>query len=278
MSLRELWYRFHWPLTRSRRVGRLYSRLQFWDDFDWTTYTSDYSEMLEMKLDLLHTQQLRTANWHLENGKIALGLGEKPIHVNHRLLYEMIVKLAPAKAIEFGCGGGDHLSNIRQLLPECTLIGIDQSSSQLELLRARNPELLHQDVGLRVADLTLPNSVADLSRWADLAYSQAVLMHIHGRGRPARFVSNLVYASRRYVLLIENSLRHDYVSLLRNASRREVQLITRRGSFALLVDHTSEPTYPVVRNGHELAVALKVDDVFGGSLREGSPLWSYMSE
>lgn len=276
--LRELWFPIHWTVVRSRRFGPLYSRLQFWDDYDWATYTTDYSEMLEMKIDLLNTQQLRKANWVLEDGNVILGPEEKPMHVNHRLLYELIVKLAPGKAIEFGCGGGDLLSNIMQLLPDCQLIGIDQSPSQLELLRSRNPELLDGGVSLRIGDVTLRESVVDLAQWADLVYSQAVLMHIHGSGRPARYVENLVYASRRYVLLIENSLRHDYVSLLRNASGRDVQLITRKGAFALVVDLTSAPTYPTVRTRHELALALKTHDVFGRSVREGSPLWSYITE
>jgi SAM-dependent methyltransferase len=274
----RLWETIHWRLLSSSQLGRLYSRLQFWDDYNWETYTSDYSEMLKAKFDLLHTQRLRDAAWRLESGKILLSPGDKPLHVNHRLLYELVIKHAPARVLEFGCGGGDHLSNIRQLLPGCALMGIDRSPSQIELLKARNPDLLEQGVSLRIADLTRQASLAHLRGSADLVYSQAVLMHIHGRGRPARFVSNMVCASRQHVILIENSRRHNYVHLLRSASGREVQLVTRRGAFALLVDLKDEPTYSVVRNERELDDALKVRGIFEAPIREGSPLWSYLSE
>ncbi len=57
------------------------------------------------------------------------------------MLYETILQLRPKSTCEFGCGGGDHLKNLRTVAPDIDVHGMDRSRGQLGILRRRHPNL-----------------------------------------------------------------------------------------------------------------------------------------
>ena len=125
-------------LRYGRRLGPLLGRLQLSDDFDWSSYTEDsYRHELRDGLEPRYTSRLAGANWSLEDGRVMIRHG-KPLHPNHSVLYEAILKLNPKSVFEFGCGGGDHLANLGVLLPIARLGGVDISAAQLAFARERH--------------------------------------------------------------------------------------------------------------------------------------------
>lgn len=174
------------------------------DDFDWSRYHLEYSQQIK-QLEADHTLRLEDEQWDFRNGEIELNRG-LPLHPNHKALYEAIVSLSPTSVLEAGCGGGDHLHNLAKLLPEAQIRGIDRSEGQLGVLRYRNPQF-----GSRtsVVDLTLPHPVA-IER-ADVVFAQAVLMHIQTGNGHRVALANLFSLSNRYVVMMENWSRHNFL-------------------------------------------------------------------
>ena len=175
------------------------------DDFYWADYNDHYrSELRENEKH--HTLQLRPGDAAFVDGVLQSAENRLPLHPNHRLLYETIVQLRPSSVLELGCGGGDHLHNLHVLAPEIELHGIDREPKQLAFLRERYPKL---DADLQVADATLPFPTA--IEPVDLAFTQAVIMHLHdGHGHRVA-LANLFRAARNHVVLMENWQRHEYV-------------------------------------------------------------------
>lgn len=179
------------------------------DEFNWKKYHHHYQEELnEIKKD--HTQVLLLGDYAFSDGVLSLQRNVLPLHPNHRLLYETILHLNPRSVLEVGCGGGDHLFNLSVLAPKMDLFGRDLSAQQLSFLRERHPEL-KADIGQ--LDITLPYS----SRWpvVDLSFTQAVIMHIHEGNGYCEALSNLFKTTTRYVVLMENWKRHNYLDSIR---------------------------------------------------------------
>lgn len=181
----------------------------FNDDFNWETYTRDkygpQIEMLEGQFNLhvdpsarfdAETQKLLTPNCHL--------------HPNSHTLYETVGKLAVNSTIEVGCGGGDHLRNLKQLYPSMSVRGGDRSEGQLAFLRDRNPDIADD---VFVQDITMPLS----TKWprAQLVYSQAVIMHIKTAVSHLVALSNMFHLADDYVVLMENYGCHPFVDDIR---------------------------------------------------------------
>ena len=180
------------------------------DDFDWVTYNEAYAkQMLGFEKD--HTSKLASGDFQVaEDGSIQLSDQVKPLHPNHRCLYETIGALAARSVIELGCGGGDHLHNIGEIYPQLDRWGYDRSDGQLDFLRARSPHL----AGIvQARDMTQPHT-ADL-RQADVVYTQAVIMHIHAGDGHLVAMTNACKMATRAVVLMENWERHDYIADLK---------------------------------------------------------------
>jgi SAM-dependent methyltransferase len=141
-----------------------------------------------------------------------------PLHPNHRLLYETILQLAPASVIEFGCGGGDHLNNLHVLAPGLSLNGCDISGDQLELLRTRHPGL---SANIFAQNITEP--FGEGGPRYDVAYSQAVIMHIQTGRKHLDALENMFRAARNQVVFQENWLKHDFMGdILELRSRNRI--------------------------------------------------------
>jgi SAM-dependent methyltransferase len=222
-------------LRYGRRLGPLIGRLQPMDDFDWSSYTDDsYRHQLRDRIEPLYTSTLTAADWYLEDGRVMIRHG-KPLHPNHSVLYEAILKLKPNSIFEFGCGGGDHLANLGVLLPAARLGGADVSAAQLTFARERHD--FGDDVRLLERDMTLRGATDDLRDSAEIVYTQAVLMHIHGRDRPEAFLRNMWTVSSRYLVLVENWSRHPYRRLFNWALPTcQPHYLARPGAVAVIFD------------------------------------------
>lgn len=174
------------------------------DDFDWSRYHLEYGAQIR-ELDDLHTLRLTDRDIEV-SGSLMLPRGETPLHVNHRLIYEFAAYTQPSSVLEFGCGGGDHLANLIRLLPNADVEGIDRSAGQLAFLRQRNPEVASHTAHY---DLTLP--LPSDVKGADLVFTQAVIMHIQTGNGHRVALWNALQRTQKFMLLIENWARHDFV-------------------------------------------------------------------
>jgi SAM-dependent methyltransferase len=176
------------------------------DDFDWEHYNTHYrGELQGITHD--HALILKEGDYTFRGeGLIKAKEGLLPLHPNHRLLYETVVQLKPASVFELGCGGGDHLANISLLLKNVKLYGADLSQQQLEFLKERHPRL---DAVTRQFDCTLPFS-PEFSK-VDVAYTQAVVMHIKTGNGHLIALYNLFNVAAKQVALMENWTAHFFV-------------------------------------------------------------------
>jgi hypothetical protein len=179
------------------------------DDFDWTKYPRHYREELK-SVSRKHTLNVGVGEFNLVHGEIILDTNAKPLHPNHRLLYEVVIALNPNSMREIGFGAGDHLSNLSNMLPGSKLFGIDRSMEQLNTLRVRHPKL---QAKLSVTDIT--DRQIELEA-VDLSFTQAVLMHISElNDRYLSAIENILDSTLNHIVLMENWTQHDYIGSIR---------------------------------------------------------------
>jgi len=198
-------------LRQARRRGR---PAQFGaDDFDWRVYNRQYRGELE-SIERTHATRLAPGAYRFDDGTLRHSGAGLPLHPNHRLLYETLLLLRPGSVFEVGCGGGDHLHNLHVLEPSIELHGGDRSPEQLALLRRRSPDL---PADVRILDVTLPHS--SHLPVVDVAYTQAVLMHIQTGNGHLVGLANLFRLARRQVVVMENWTRHAFPADARRLHR-----------------------------------------------------------
>jgi hypothetical protein len=189
------------------------------DDFDWGVYTHHYREELR-EIGGEHLLVIKPGDYAYRDGTLEkVNATTPPLHPNHRLVYETVMRLAPASACEFGCGGGDHLANLQFLAPSMKLFGFDISEHQLALTRERHPslsaELKQRNIALRDGEPDEGGHPAAALVPVDLSYSQAVLMHIQTGDAHVRALENMFRAAGKHVVLMENWTRHPFVEDIR---------------------------------------------------------------
>ncbi|MFH1477935.1 MAG: class I SAM-dependent methyltransferase [Verrucomicrobiota bacterium] len=187
-----------------RQIDKLTGKTR--DDFDWKLYNILYrGEMRDMAKE--HTQILKEGDYTFKDNKLLKRKAEiLPLHPNCRLLYETILQLNPGSVLELGCGGGDHLHNIGLLVKNIKLYGMDLSDEQLVLLRERHPDL---NAEINQYDCTLP--FPSIFPPVDIAYTQAVIMHIQTGNGHMVALSNLFRVAAKQVVLMENWTKHEFV-------------------------------------------------------------------
>lgn len=197
-----------------RGVGR---RTGLMDDFDWAVYNEqEYAKQIA-DLEKQYTFILPDNKYSLSGGKIVLAPGLLPLNEHHQALYEAVYALAPQSVLEVGCGCGDHLANIKKLLPGVQLSGLDLLQPQLDFLYKRHPEL-KAIASLHIQDMTAP-MVKKVK--ADLVYTQAVLMHIQRHYSYLQALRNFFSLSNKYVVLAENWTRHHFFDDIKKISKEE---------------------------------------------------------
>lgn len=195
-----------------RGIGR---RIGLMDDFDWSSYNKEEYAKQVNDLERKYTFILPDGKFKVEGGKIKLDSGLLPLNEHHQALYESVLKLCPNSVLEVGFGCGDHLHNIKKLLPDVQLNGTDLLKAQLNFLEERHPGLKNQ-AKLAIADITLPLAEG---MSADLVYTQAVLMHIQRYNSYLSALKNIFLSAKKYVVLQENWTRHNFFEDIKKISK-----------------------------------------------------------
>ncbi len=197
-------------------LARVTGRPRQADDFDWDDYNTLYREEVREN-EKRFIGRIAPGEFEFVDGVLRASGAARPLHPNHRILYETILQLQPASVLEVGCGGGDHLHNLQVLAPHVLLHGVDRDAKQLAYLRERHPDL-HADIRAADATLHLPATVESV----DLAFTQAVIMHLHDGNGHRVALTNMFRAARKHVVLMENWRRHPYLDDLRDLHQRGV--------------------------------------------------------
>ena len=187
-------------------IGNLIHRSESEDDFNWDHYSDHYKGELK-DIAKTHTMVLNRGDCTIISGGIEYLTFIKPLHPNHKLLYETIIQLHPVCIMEIGCGGGDHLHNLSLLAPQIRKFGIDISQQQVDLLHKRHPDL---NSLVKVLDITQPH-IFDYPV-ADVVFTQAVLMHMKTDNNHLSALTNMFHAARKQIILMENWTVHDFVA------------------------------------------------------------------
>ncbi len=197
INLKYAYYRISSQITF---VGKRYI-----DGVNWKKYNKHYSEELKI-IEKVNTLLITAQDFEVVNSKVILKSSDKlPLHPNAQLLYETILELHPSSILEVGCGGGDHLANLKNLIPELEVYGIDLLDNQIEFLNKRHPQ---NDFKLDVADISKKGVIFPN---VDVIYTQAVLMHI--TEKEMRFynsMENLLNSSAKHLIFMENWSQHDF--------------------------------------------------------------------
>jgi hypothetical protein len=175
------------------------------DDFNWERY-NDYYKQEIIDSEKVNTLKLKPGNYSFNNNELIKSSDILPLHPNHRLLYETIYLLKPHSVAEIGFGGGDHILNLNLLLPGIQVLGYDRSIKQLNFALQRSPQL--KDI-IREFDITMPFS-SKLAQ-VDIAYTQAVLMHIKTGNGHLVGLSNMFRMANKQVVLMENWNKHSFL-------------------------------------------------------------------
>jgi trans-aconitate methyltransferase len=180
---------------------------RFTDGVNWSAYNGHYLEELKFtsKKNTLIIQKDKVS---VIDGKLQLVDPKmKPLILSHQLLYETILDLKPREVLEVGCGAGDHLANLKSLIPEIKCNGVDLLQKQLDSLEIRHP---NNDFELNTGDITSPNCVLPK---VELVFTHAVLMHISEKNhRFAEAIENVFNAATKHIVLVENWTQHDFMS------------------------------------------------------------------
>jgi len=198
----------------SKKIRGIGRRTGLMDDFDWSSYNEEEYAKQVHDLEKQYTFVLPEGKYSLVNGKIVLDKNLLPLNEHHQALYEAMYALKPASVLEIGFGCGDHLYNIKKILPQVALHGLDLLQTQLQFLYKRHPELKKQ-ADLHIQDIT----VSPLQQVnVDLAYTQAVLMHIQRHHSYLAGLKNIFYSAEKYVVLQENWTRHNFFDDIKKIS------------------------------------------------------------
>lgn len=177
------------------------------DDFDWKIYNSHYRGELK-EIVKSHTLVIRNGDFIFQDNRLLKKNDTLlDLHPNHNLLYETILQLKPNSIFELGCGGGDHLHNLSILSKNAKLYGFDLSNEQLAYLKERHPDLTAE---LKQYDCTLPFPHNQFK--VDIAYTQAVIMHIQTGNAHMVALSNLFNTASKQVVLMEHWGRHNFLA------------------------------------------------------------------
>ena len=173
------------------------------DEFNWGSYPSAYAQQ-KANLMRSHTHLLTEDNHDLVAGQIIMRQGAKPLHAQHKILYETILGLNPIDLHEVGCGWGDHLANLLLLDRDITTYGSDISQKQIDVTLERHPwaDVWQHDITIGPVEKV------------ELVYTSAVLLHLSDDNLK-KAVLNITISARRYILMEENFFRRDYIKIFR---------------------------------------------------------------
>jgi SAM-dependent methyltransferase len=205
----------HWMIKEAiRRLRRCFSPI---DDFDWRYYHEHYRAEFEAS-EQWYTHNLNSTEFRLADGRLFLVGDSKPLHPNHRCVWEAVVNLPEVRSVaEIGCGAGYLLMGVGQIMgPEIRLSGYDISQEQLAMFSELWPESRNR---VRIQILDISQSPIPGDDHPDVVFVHTVLMHIQ---RPEAYrdaLTNLFKSAKRYAVIMDHWPRHDYVQDVLRATR-----------------------------------------------------------
>lgn len=176
------------------------------DMFDWSLYHLHYKGELKQNAKK-YSLTLQPEDYIMEQKKLVLkNQSIKPLHHSPKFLYETIIQLNPKSIFEIGCGTGVNLQCMKTLLPKSLICGIDLLPKQIKTLKHNFPELINM---VKQTDATIPFTVRPFEK-CELAFTQAVIMHIHTDNLYLTALENLFAMSSKYVILMEGIRSRNY--------------------------------------------------------------------
>ncbi len=171
------------------------------DEYDWSKYPVEYSaQMKEIReqegLDFFITKFEDT------DGVIDF---KDNLHKNWKELYQAAYTAKPSSVFECGAGSGQHLKNLKTLLPTAEIAGCDISQAQIDFGKEFSDLPFSIINNLRVLDFTGP---VPLDKKYDFVYTQAVIMHLSTENA-RKFLRNMAAISNKYIFLIEGVKNHE---------------------------------------------------------------------
>ena len=177
------------------------------DMFNWSLYHLHYQGELKKNIEK-YLPFLSVDDYEFTNNKlIKNNISIKPLHPSFQFLYETIMQLNPQSVFEMGCGTGVHLHNLQTLLPQARICGVDLSTQQLNGLKKTYPQIADK---AKQADATTPWTKLPFEV-CDVAFTQAVIMHIHTGDAHLMALENLFKMARKYVILYESMKNHPFL-------------------------------------------------------------------
>ena len=192
--------RYNLCLLRNKLINR--------DDFAWKRYHKCYAEEIK-NCEKENTLRLSNKDYKVDEDRLEFYCNPS-LHNNAELIYRIIHDLKPESVAEVGCGGGDHMFNIKKIMPNIKISGCDLLQKQLDFLYERNPTL--KDC-VSVNDIT-----KSLVPKSELVYTQAVIMHLQKSNNHIDALINLIDSSDKYIILMENWTRHNFVEDIQDIS------------------------------------------------------------
>ena len=199
------------------------------DDFNWEKYHQCYENEIK-ECAKVNTLRLKKNDLRVDENRLEFYC-RPSLHNNAEFLYRIIHDLNPESISEVGCGGGDHMYNLKRLMPYKLIAGYDLLEKQLDFLKERNPGLSGNVFVHDITKGTIP--------YAELIYTQAVIMHIQKGDRHLDALKNMIDSSK-YVVLMENWKRHNFFDdVLKVASTLlYVYKVDNGKQVAMVISHT----------------------------------------
>ncbi len=177
------------------------------DEFNWKTYPEEYSKQM---LELMKEHDLFVTSFnHDKNGLVF----HDNLHNNWKELYNLIYQLNPRSVYEVGCGSGQHLCNIKKLLPNCELYGCDINSQQIDF----GKNILSIDESI-FKNITIDKfDELETNHKYDVVYSHAVLMHLNPI-RALTILRKMLSMANKYVVFIERVHKNNFGKFMKQIS------------------------------------------------------------
>ena len=176
------------------------------DMFNWSLYHLHYRGELKSNAKK-STLFLKQGDYRLTGNQLTqINTSIKPLDASPLFLYETILQLRPNSIFEMGCGTGIHIHNLHVLLPHARISGIDLAEQQLKELAQIHPDIAHLT---SQSDATIPFTRKPFPP-CELAFTQAVIMHIHTDNLYLVALQNLFAMSTKYVIMMEGIRARNY--------------------------------------------------------------------
>ena len=108
------------------------------DDFVWKRYHKDYANQIK-ECEKENTLKLSNKDFNVDEDRLEFYC-HPSLHKNAELLYRIIHDLKPVSVSEIGCGGGDHMYNIKKIMPKIKISGSDLLQKQLDFLKEQEDQ------------------------------------------------------------------------------------------------------------------------------------------